>query len=194
VAAGASIVGYLDADLATPGSEVVRMVGLLETKPELMAVFGSRIARLGSHIERSAVRHYTGRVFATAASVALGVAVYDTQCGAKVFRVSNNLNAAIQTPFRSAWSFDVLLCQRLLDGATGLPGLPVTSFLEMPLERWTDVAGSKLDLRGSLAALADVLVVGFARRRKKQRYTMAEAAPTGIGPDVGPPRPPASGY
>ena len=129
-----------------------------------MAVFGSRVARLGSHIGRSAFRHYTGRVFATSASWALAVAVYDTQCGAKVFRVNENLVAAIETPFRSSWSFDVRLCQRLFDGTSELPGLPVSSFLEMPLEEWNDVAGSKVGVLGSAAALYDVLAIGVARR------------------------------
>jgi hypothetical protein len=207
VAMNASIVGYFDADLATPGSELIRMIGLLEAEPGLAAVFGSRVSRLGSHIERSAVRHYTGRVFATAASVALGVAVYDTQCGAKVFRVNDNLKAAIQTPFRSTWAFDVVLCQRLFDGVGGLPGLSVTSFLEMPLERWTDVGGSKMDLRGSLAAVADVVILGVARRRRGLSHQTAESAqaksaqaksaqpepaPPATGPDVRSLHPPST--
>jgi dolichyl-phosphate beta-glucosyltransferase len=193
VEAGAPIVGYFDADLATPGSELIRMIGLLEAQPELTAVFGSRIARLGSQIERSAVRHYTGRVFATVASIALGVAVYDTQCGAKVFRVNDNLRAAIQIPFRSAWSFDVLLCQRLLDGVAGLPGLPVASFVEMPLQRWTDVAGSKVDVTGSLAALADVVVVGVSRRRRGRRQRTPGSAHGGPAPGVPSLRPKSTG-
>jgi len=164
VASGASITGYFDADLATPCSELLRMIRTLEARPDLMAVFGSRVARLGSHIGRSAFRHYTGRVFATSASWALAVAVYDTQCGAKVFRVNENLVAAIETPFRSSWSFDVRLCQRLFDGTSELPGLPVSSFLEMPLEEWNDVAGSKVGVLGSAAALYDVLAIGVARR------------------------------
>ena len=168
VASGAAIAGYLDADLATPGGELLRMLRLLEGRPELAAVFGSRVARLGSHIERSPFRHYTGRVFATVASMALGVAVYDTQCGAKVFRVNPNLVAAIERPFRSPWSFDVLLCQRLFDGISELPGLPISSFLEMPLDEWTDVTGSKVNVFDGMAAIVDVVGMGITRRRRKQ--------------------------
>ncbi len=169
VASGATIVGYFDADLATPGSELIRMIRTLEGRSDLTAVFGSRVARLGSHIGRSAFRHYTGRMFATSASWALAVAVYDTQCGAKVFRVNENLVSAIETPFRSSWSFDVRLCQRLFDGTNQIPGLPVSSFLEMPLEEWNDIAGSKIGVLGSAAALCDVLAMGVARRWGSRR-------------------------
>jgi dolichyl-phosphate beta-glucosyltransferase len=165
IESGAAIVGYLDADLATPGPELLRMVKILHERSDLAAVFGSRVARLGSRIERSPFRHYTGRVFATVASLALGVAVYDTQCGAKVFRVNPNLTAAIEDPFRSSWSFDVLLCQRLFNGTPDLPGLPVSSFLEMPLDAWIDVPGSKLHLTDGLRALIEVLGMAVARHR-----------------------------
>jgi glycosyltransferase involved in cell wall biosynthesis len=170
VDSGAAIVGYLDADLATPGPELLRMVKIIRDRSDLAAVFGSRVARLGSRIERSPVRHYTGRVFATVASLALGVAVYDTQCGAKVFRVNPNLVAAIEDPFRSSWSFDVLFCQRLFDGTPELPGLPVSSFLEMPLDAWSDVPGSKLHLADGLHALIEVLGMAVARRRSGDRH------------------------
>jgi len=164
IAAGAPIVGYFDADLATPGSELLRMIRILTERTELTAVFGSRIARLGSDIRRSLLRHYTGRVFATFASMALGVAVYDTQCGAKVFRVNETFVAATEKPFRSRWSFDVVLCQRLFDGTSDVPGLPTSSFLELPLEQWSDMEGSKVNLVGSMLALGDVIVVGVERR------------------------------
>ncbi|MHB1518985.1 MAG: glycosyltransferase [Acidimicrobiales bacterium] len=164
---GVRVVGYLDADLATPASELIRMLGLLEADSTLTAVFGSRVARLGSTIERSLFRHYTGRVFATVASIALGVAVYDTQCGAKIFRVTPNLIDALAEPFRSPWSFDVLLFERLMNGTEGRAGLPVSSFLEMPLIVWRDRPGSKLDLGGSILALADVVRLAVSRRRRR---------------------------
>ncbi len=173
VASGAPIVGYFDADLATPPSELLRMIRTLEARSDLTAVFGARIARLGSDIRRRAIRHYVGRVFATGASWALEVAVYDTQCGAKVFRVNENLAAAIESPFRSSWSFDVTLLQRLFDGTHELPGLPVSSFLEMPLDEWNDIGGSKVGLLDSAAALCDVVAIGVVRRwgRRKRRDT-----------------------
>ncbi len=167
IESGAAVVGYFDADLATPTTELLRLLHELDAHHELNGVLGARVSRLGSHIERSAFRHYTGRVFATVASMALGVAVYDTQCGAKVFRVNPTLVAAVASPFRSAWSFDVLLCQRLFDGTSGVPGLPIESFLEVPLEEWSDVGGSKVSLAGSLAAVWDVAVLGIRRSRRR---------------------------
>ena len=62
------------------------------------------MARLGSSIERNALRHYLGRAYATLASMALGITVYDTQCGAKVFRVNDTFVAALAEPFRSSWA------------------------------------------------------------------------------------------
>ena len=68
MAAGAAIVAYYDADLATPPDELERLIDVLVARDDLVGVFGSRVARLGSTIERSAVRHYLGRVYATLAS------------------------------------------------------------------------------------------------------------------------------
>ena len=95
------------------------------------------MALLGHRIERSWARHYLGRLFATASSQVLGLPVYDTQCGAKVFRDGPALRAALATPFTSRWAFDVELLGRLGTGAD-------RRFLEVPLERWHDVGGSKL--------------------------------------------------
>jgi glycosyltransferase involved in cell wall biosynthesis len=164
-----SIVGYLDADLATPGHEFLRILDTLESDEVLMAVWGSRIARLGSRIDRRALRHYLGRIFATAASIALDIPVYDTQCGAKVFRVTDTFRRAIDRPFRSAWSFDVVLIERLLDGSDDCPGLPIASFLELPLEDWRDVPGSTMRPMGSIAAVRDLWSVAVTRRRAMRR-------------------------
>jgi dolichyl-phosphate beta-glucosyltransferase len=141
--AGARVVGYFDADLATPPGEMVRLMALLDDEA-LAVALGSRVALLGRRIARKAYRHYLGRVFATMASVILGLRVYDTQCGAKAFRATPQLRAALAAPFHARWAFDVELIGRLLAGAAGLAGLPETAFVEMPLSRWEDVAGSTL--------------------------------------------------
>jgi len=153
---GAAVVGYVDADLATPLEAVVEMVALLREGSH-DAVIGSRIAYLGANIERRAARHYLGRVFATAASLILDEVIYDTQCGAKVFRASALLRRALSEPFHSRWAFDVELLGRLL--AAG------ASVREMPLRQWVDVAGSKLSLREMLGTGWDLLKIAHALRR-----------------------------
>ena len=113
---GAECVGYWDADLATPLAEIDTFRRMLEERPELVGVFGSRIRRLGAAITRDPLRHYFGRVFATFASMVLDLAVYDTQCGAKLFRVNDDLRRAFSTPFLSRWIFDVELLARIAAG------------------------------------------------------------------------------
>jgi|HubBroStandDraft_5_1064220.scaffolds.fasta_scaffold111768_2 dolichyl-phosphate beta-glucosyltransferase len=165
---GAAVVGYLDADLSTPPAEIFRLRAAFE-RPGVEAVLGSRVALLGADIERSAVRHYLGRVFASVAAAILQARVYDTQCGAKLFRASPALEAALATPFLSRWAFDVELLGRLLTGGDGVPRLPVSAVVEVPLTTWHDVKGSKLSPLAMGRTLADLGRIGLdlaARRRR----------------------------
>jgi dolichyl-phosphate beta-glucosyltransferase len=188
---GASTVGYYDADLATPPLELVRLIETLRAHSELAGVLGSRVARLGSSIERNAWRHYLGRAYATLASMALGITVYDTQCGAKVFRVNATFVAALAVPFRSTWAFDVELLDRLLRGTEHAPGLPVAAFAELPLETWHDVSGSKLRLTPALAALVDL--VPIARHRGRWTRLTNRTAPGAEAVVMAPQRPSSHG-
>jgi glycosyltransferase involved in cell wall biosynthesis len=162
---GAAVIGYYDADLATPPHELLRLLTIIESQNGLGAVFGARVAMLGSAIERTHLRHYLGRVYATAASMALGVDVYDTQCGAKVFRVNPTLLAAIGQPFNSQWAFDVELLGRLLKGSATTPGIPIDAFLEVPLNSWRDVEGTHVRAIDGLAAVMQLVSIGLHQRK-----------------------------
>lgn len=171
---GAPCVGFLDADLATPPEEMLRLVATLRGSGA-EAAFGARVALLGTTIKRHALRHYLGRVFATAASLILGLPVYDTQCGAKVFRASPVLAAALADPFHARWAFDVELIGRLLTGAPGIRGLAATDLLEMALRTWVDVPDSKLRLASFPQMGIELLRIAFALARRRAR--LAEALP-----------------
>ena len=117
-------------------------------------------ARRGARVRRNPTRHYLGRLFATTASMVLEMNIYDTQCGAKLFRDTPALRAAMSQPFRSRWVFDVELLGRLTTGTEGAPGLAETDFLEIPAEVWEDVRGSKLGVSGALRGGMDLLRLG----------------------------------
>jgi dolichyl-phosphate beta-glucosyltransferase len=136
------IIGFLDADLATPISEISTITS--ELKNEIVFTFGSRIKRIGATIERKLYRHIFGRVFATFASNLLKLEVYDTQCGAKFFH-RDIIEGIFSKPFQSKWIFDLEIFLRIkriykVD--------KIDKFcLEVPLREWKDIGGSKLKLK-----------------------------------------------
>lgn len=158
-----AFVAYFDADLATPFAELLVMRELLQSDEALQIVLASRVALLGRSVRRSHVRHYLGRVFATAASFSLGLTVYDTQCGAKLFRNGAALRSVFAHPFSTRWTFDVEILARLkaLASEGSLPPLERCA-AEYPLREWQDVAGSKLRPQSALRAATDL--AGLALR------------------------------
>lgn len=161
----ADLTGYLDADFATPANEMLRLVEIAVTSPDCKALLGSRWLHLGAHIERSAIRHYTGRAFATLASMILKMPVYDTQCGAKLFRVTDTLVAAIGEPFFSRWAFDVELIGRLRAGVAPAQGYENGAFEEVSLNTWIDVQGSKIGPVDMIRATLELFVIASQLHR-----------------------------
>lgn len=137
-------IGFWDADLATPLSEIPPFLAILHERPAVQMVFGSRVKLMGRNIERRATRHYLGRCFATAVSVTLRLSIYDTQCGAKMFRVNDELRQVFAEPFLSRWIFDVEIIARFLQRRKTKPTSMAEMIYEYPLREWRDVAGSKV--------------------------------------------------
>jgi glycosyltransferase involved in cell wall biosynthesis len=152
----ADYVGFWDADLATPLEEIENFLAVFEQEPHLDMVFGSRVKLLGRKVERRATRHYAGRVFATVVSNILGLPIYDTQCGAKMFRRRPGTRALFSEPFLSRWVFDVELIARYIV-QLGSPESAAHAIYEYPLHTWTDVRGSKLKPSDFVVAFCDVL-------------------------------------
>jgi glycosyltransferase involved in cell wall biosynthesis len=159
-------VGYWDADLSTPLSELPAFVELLESRPELEVVIGSRVKLMGRLIERRAWRHYLGRAFATAASLTLDLPVYDTQCGAKLFRATPLLARVFGEPWRTRWVFDVELLARFMALDPRGPAQLGRSLYELPLTQWTHVPGSKVRPLDFASAALDLATINLAYRRR----------------------------
>jgi len=162
---GPTLVGYWDADLATPLPEVSRFIARFDAREHVQVVLGSRVRLLGHQIKRKASRHIFGRGFATVVSTMLSLHVYDTQCGSKLFRVGPELAAAFGEPFMSRWVFDVELLVRLM-GAWEAAGVEAADVIEeLPLLSWKDVAGSKVSMFDAVKAIGEVAAIGQRYRR-----------------------------
>lgn len=165
-----AFVGFWDADLATPLSASLDFLRQLEEAPELEMIFAARVVLLGRRIERRILRHYLGRLAATAISVVLNLRVYDTQCGAKLFRATPTVAGLFQDPFVARWLFDVEIIARRIQAAGGDSREVAKRIYEYPLTRWVDVGGSKLGALDYLRAARDLI-------RIRRRYRAPAGAP-----------------
>lgn len=156
--------GFWDADLATPLNVIPQLLVKLIEEPALEMVFGSRVRLLGHAIHRKAVRHYLGRCFATAVSIVLGLPIYDTQCGAKLFRITPALQSILALPFQTRWIFDVEVIARFLAFHNKDASFALRGIYEKPLPRWEDVAGSKVRPSDFFVAFYELLKIRKAFR------------------------------
>ena len=135
------LVGFWDADLATPLREVDRLIEVLTRDPGLQCAAGIRVMRLGANIERSRVRHVLSRLFVSVSSALLGLRAYDTQCGAKLFR-RNVVQPLFAEAFVSPWFFDLELYVRL---RALRPDVALTDRVcELSLMEWKAMGDSSL--------------------------------------------------
>ena len=130
----ADIIGYVDADGATPPHafhDLVRQIGVAD------CVIGSRwIKGAVLHVEQTGKRQFASRVFHFIVELFFGMHIRDTQCGAKVMR--RQAVESIHSALRIAdMAFDINLLYSLHRAGYRI--------LEVPTE-WTDKIGSKVTL------------------------------------------------
>jgi glycosyltransferase involved in cell wall biosynthesis len=147
--------GYLDADLEIPIEEILRITEAVKKEGKIMAM-GSRIIRLGADIKRETLRHILGRVFATFTSNILGVPLYDSQCGAKVFR-TDIIPIAFDKEFLSKWLFDVEILFRIKKSEQ----TDIWNVVEVPLNRMVVKGSSRIKFLDVLKFPTELLRIYF---------------------------------
>jgi dolichyl-phosphate beta-glucosyltransferase len=96
-------------------------------------------------------------VFATCAAIVIGLAVYDTQCGAKLFRRSAAA-AVFSKPFVGRWVFDVEIFTRF---AALLGENADRVLIEVPLMAWVDQRDSRIRPMDFVRAPIDLARIAY---------------------------------
>jgi glycosyltransferase involved in cell wall biosynthesis len=133
----ADIIGYVDADGATPPHAFHDLVRRID---DADCVIGSRwLPGATLHVEQSGRRRFASRVFHLIVQVLFRMNIRDTQCGAKVMR--RDAVEKIHSSLRIAdMAFDINLLYSLHRAGYRI--------LEVPTE-WTDMIGTKVTLFGT---------------------------------------------
>lgn len=157
------IIGFLDCDGAFSQDDISTVIDqssrLLIDGRRYEAFISSRVKLLGRKIERSNFRHVVGRLIATFISFGWPNAPYDSQSGFKMFLVTDDLQAAISKEFQTKWFFDLEI----------LSSLRIGTIYEFPLNEWTEVNGSHLDLSSIVGVLREVLKVRRVIRKNRNK-------------------------
>ena len=139
---------FTDADLSAPIEELEKLLSAAESK-RADVVIGSRAVDR-SYIEKhqSRGREFGGIVFNLMVRMILGLRIYDTQCGFKLFRRAKTLSL-FQKMTITGFGFDPELL--FLASRSGM------QVLELPV-RWSHAEGSKIRfMRDSVKMFSDLL-------------------------------------
>ena len=159
---GEAAVGFIDADLSAPLEASLSLANVLACNTDVEIVLGSRFPLVGRQIQRHWVRKWLGFTFSAVASGAIGLPLRDTQCGAKLFRITPALKLALGRPFSSRWIFDVELLARYLANSPTSDACRI--IYELPLDQWREVDGSKLKPSDFLRAIYELGVIAWDYR------------------------------
>lgn len=149
-AASGDLVLFMDADLATPLTEIPKILKkIINENADI--VIGSR-GLVRNQVKRTLFRSIAGKIFVLISHLLIPLPHKDTQCGFKIFRreVAKEIFNRAKI---SRWAFDmeILFLARKM-------GLKV---LEMPVV-WREMAGSKVRMfRDAILMTKDLLAIRF---------------------------------
>mgnify|MGYP002634509394 CR=1 FL=1 len=172
-------VGFWDADLATPLRAIQPCLDVFARRPDLQVVLGSRIPLLGRRIERNSRRRTAAKGFSFLVNRLMPLRIRDTQCGAKLFRWSDEAHAAFSRAFSVNWVFDIEVFLRLHSVWNSDWNKLVYEF---PLDEWYEIGGSKLKPTDFVVAFREVVKLAWAYRGTNQRWLQLEPSnPVPVG-------------
>ena len=115
-------VGFVDADLATPPEDVMRV---LEAAERAGAAMGSRWLPESRVLGRTPGRDAAGRIFATLVRILIGFGYRDTQCGIKIFQ-RRFLDEYLARSVVNDLAFDVEMLALLRHAGATIEEVPTT--------------------------------------------------------------------
>lgn len=153
--ASRALVLFSDADLSTPIEEVEKLVAAIADGADI--AIGSRaLPDTRIEIRQAFYREAMGKTFNLMARLLTGVAIHDTQCGFKAFRleVAQELFRALAIP---GFGFDVEILAKAQQRGYRISEVPVV---------WRNSAGSRVDpIRDSLRMARDLFRIRRSLRR-----------------------------
>lgn len=135
------LIGYLDADLAIPFSEMLRLQEKINDGYHF--AFSSKKPTKDSELEIKFKRYFVGRVLSFMVSKSLKLKIYDTQCGSKLMQ-SDLASIAFKSSFFSSWLFDVEIIWRIIinNGRSFFKERAI----EVPVKKLIDRGSSRIKL------------------------------------------------
>jgi glycosyltransferase involved in cell wall biosynthesis len=163
---GDKYIAFLDADLATPLNAINDFISVADRLDNIDVVFGSRAGGLGRRVYRDLHRKLISLVCASMGRLATGLALKDTQCGAKLFRNTEHLINCLEVPFTAGWLFDVELFLRI----SNPDKRERKNFFEYPVLEWTEIPGSNIKISDVIKGGLKMMSLIFSQWKIRARF------------------------
>jgi hypothetical protein len=171
---GDKYIAFLDADLATPLNAIIDFISVADRLDNIDVVFGSRAGGLGRRVYRDIHRKMISLVCASMGRLATGLALKDTQCGAKLFRNTEHLINCLDAPFTAGWLFDVELFLRISNPNKR----ERKNFFEYPVLEWTEIPGSNIKFSDVVKGGLKMTTLIFSQWKIRARFQNRRIKPS----------------